>query len=142
MATSPEGIFLDSNVLMYAAGGAHPLREPCRAAMERAVKGRTRLVISSEVLQEILHRYFSIRRPEAGRRVFRTAIELADEVLPVTGGQLERALDLLLETPGLSPRDAVHVAVMEDAGIRRILSADGHFDRVTSVERVAPAAFV
>lgn len=141
MATRPEGIFLDSNILMYAAGGAHRLREPCRAALERAVRSRTRLVISAEVLQEILHRYLSLERPDAARSVFRSAVELADEVLPVTGGELERALDLLLDVPGLSPRDAVHVAVMEGAGIRRILSTDDDFDHVDTVERVPPAAF-
>jgi len=124
---------------MYAAGGPHSLREPCRAALESAVKLRISLVTDSEVLQEILYRYFSIRKPDVAREVYGAATRLCDEVLPVTETHTARALDLLLQHPRLSARDAVHVATMESRGLRRILSTDRDFDVLDWIQRVDPA---
>lgn len=134
--------FLDTNILMYAAGAEHPLREPCRQALARAVDRSASLVVDAEVLQEILHRYFAIRRPDLARTVYRATVKLVDEVLPVLESSTERALVLLEEHPGLSPRDAVHVATMEERGLTRILSTDRHFDLVERVERVEPGEFL
>ena len=131
--------FLDASVLMYAAGGPHPLREPCRVALELAVTRKTRLVTSTEILQEILYRYFSIRRPHAARTVYRTATTLCAEVLAIDVELTNRALELLLESPHLSPRDAIHVATMEAQQLRRILTTDRDFD---SIERVDPVDFI
>jgi predicted nucleic acid-binding protein len=138
-----EAYFLDANVLMYAAGGEHPLREPCRAALARAVEREVTLVLDAEVLQEILHRYFSIGRPELARAVYESAVRLSDEVLPIDEGHTARALELLLEhrTQGLTPRDAIHVATMERRGLTRLLSTDRDFDVLSQLERVDPASF-
>lgn len=138
---SADEYFLDANVLMYAAGAPHPLREPCRAALERAVNQRIPLVTDSEVLQEILYRYFAINRPDAAKVVYRSATDLCDDVLPVAEGHTSRALELLLQYPSLSPRDAVHLATIEDAGIARLLSTDRDLDAVDSVRRVDPSEF-
>lgn len=124
---------------MYAAGGEHPLREPCRAALQTAVDRRLSLVTSSEVLQEILYRYFSIGKTEVARSVYRSTTRLCDHVLAVEEKDTARALELLLRYPGSSPRDAIHVATMERAGIRRILSTDRDFDSMREVVRIDPA---
>jgi len=141
-SVGPDACFLDANVVMYAAGGAHPLRDPCRAALQRAVQARARLVTDVEVLQELLHRYFALRRPEVARTVYRSTVELCDEVLSVSEEHTARALELLLEHPRLSPRDALHVAVMERRGIRRLLSTDRDFDGLAQIDRVDPALFL
>ncbi len=137
-----DAIFLDANILMYAAGTDHPLREPCRHALERAVARRAPLVTDSEVLQEILYCYFAIRRPEVADVVYRAATRICIEVLPVAETHTARALQMLLDRTGLSPRDAIHVATMVSAGIRRILSTDTHFDGLGEVERLDPAKFL
>jgi uncharacterized protein len=124
---------------MYAAGGPHPLRDVCRASLANAVARRVSFVTDSEVLQEILYRYFSIRRPEIASVVYDVATRLCDEVLGVEEKHTSRALQLLLASPRLSPRDAVHIATMEAGGIRRILSTDRDFDDVDAIERVDPS---
>ncbi len=134
--------FLDANVLMYAAGSAHPLREPCRDALARAVDQEVSLVTDAEVLQEILHRYFSIGRPESARTIHRSAIDLCDEVLPIEERHTTRALELLLEHSALTPRDAIHVATMEYRGLELLLSTDRDFDGVTQLERIDPTSFL
>ena len=134
--------FLDANVLMYAAGSAHRLREPCREALTRAVDQEVSLITDAEVLQEILHRYFSIGRPEIARTVHQSAINLCDEVLPVEERHTTRALELLLEHRELTPRDAIHVATMEYHGLELLLSTDRDFDNLSQVERIDPTTFL
>jgi predicted nucleic acid-binding protein len=126
---------------MYTAGRPHPLREPCRQALEAALHARVRLVTDTEVLQEILYRYFSIKKPLAGKTVYRATVDMCDEILPLAEKHTARALELLLHYPLLSPRDALHIATMEDRGLRRILSTDSDFDEVKEVQRIDPAAF-
>lgn len=138
---SGDAYFLDTNILMYAAGAPHPLRDPCRQALQRAVDQRVSLMTDAEVLQEILHRYFAIRRPDAAAAVYRSAVDLCDEVVPITEKDTARALELLRTHAALTPRDAIHVATMEAAGVRRVLSADRDFDVVPSVQRVDPTEF-
>jgi uncharacterized protein len=140
-ARNEEQYFLDANVLMYAAGTEHPLREPCREALRRAVDEKKSLVTDSEVLQEILYRYFAIRRPDAAQSVYRSAIGLCDSVLPVAEPHTSRALELLLKYRDLSARDAIHIATMEAAGLRLILSTDSDFDTISEVDRIDPARF-
>ncbi len=137
----PDAMFLDANIVMYAIGTEHPLREPCRRALDLAVTQRTPLITDAEVLQEVLYRYFSIRRPEVAKVAYQAVIRLCHETLSITETHTSRALALLLQRPGLSPRDAIHVATMESAGIRRILSTDSHFDALNEVERTGPVEF-
>jgi hypothetical protein len=126
---------------MYAVGAEHPLKASCRAALKRAVDLRVRLVTDAEVLQEILYRYFSLDRPELARAVYRDTVSLCDEVMPVAEEHTARALELLFRYPRLSPRDAIHVATMEERSLRRLLSTDRDFDGLGLVERVDPARF-
>jgi len=139
--TGPDAYFLDANVVMYAAGSPHPLRADCRAALERAVQLRVSLVTSSDVLQELLYRYFSLRKPDLARTVYHSTVNLCDEILPVAEHHTARALELLLQYPQLSPRDAIHVATMEAQNLRRLLSTDRDFDALGLIERVDPSLF-
>jgi uncharacterized protein len=140
--TKPDAYFLDTNVLIYAAGGPHSLREPCRAALEAAVDRRVSLVTDSEVLQEILYRYFSLQKPDIAREVYQAATGLCDVVLPVSEQTTARARELMSRYVNLSARDAIHVASMEEGGLRQLLSTDGDFDAVEEVRRVDPSDFL
>jgi hypothetical protein len=136
-----DAYFLDANVVMYTVGAEHPLRDPCRRALRRAVDLRVPLITDAEVLQEILYRYYAIGRRETARSVYRHAVDLCDEVLPITGRGTARALELLDAHDRLTPRDAIHVATMEAAGLRCLLSTDRDFDGLAAIERIDPAAF-
>ena len=137
-----EATFLDANVVMYAAGAAHPLRKPCREALTRALERGVSLVTDAEVLQEILHHYFSLGRPEVAQTVYQSTVRLVDEVLPVDESHTSRALELLLAHNQLTPRDAVHIATMEGRELSRLLSTDRDFDGLREVERIDPAQFL
>lgn len=56
---------------------------------------------------------------------------------PVTGAEVMQEIVHRLRAPlGLSARDALHVAVMEQHGIDHILTFDTAFDRWPGIERV------
>jgi predicted nucleic acid-binding protein len=129
-------IFVDSNIPMYLVGASHPHKADAGRRLEDAIAARERLVTSAEVLQEILHRYVAIDRREAIQPAFDALLGVVDEVLDVRRRDVERARELVLGTPGLSARDALHAAVMEREGITRILSFDAGFDDLPGITRL------
>ena len=129
-------IFVDSNIPMYLVGAPHPLKDAARAVVERCVNRGERLVTSAEVMQEILHRYVAIKRPEAIQAALDVLAGIVDDVLPIEAADVNNARDVLLSRPRLSARDALHVAVMKRHGIERVMSFDAGFDEVGWMERV------
>lgn len=129
-------IFVDSNIPMYLVGAAHPHKDASRRLLEDAVSRGERLVTDAEVMQEILHRYHAIRRPDAIEPAFDALLGVVDDVYPVERDDVERAKALLLGATPLSARDAVHVAVMKRRGVSRVMSFDAGFDRVGWIERL------
>lgn len=128
-------IFLDSNVPIYLVGAAHANRDLAFAALDRLVRGGERMVTSAEVMQELLHLYSHRRALEALQQALNALKGLADEVYPVEAEDVERAHAVLRAHPGLSSRDALHVAVMQRYGVTRILSYDRDFDRIATITR-------
>lgn len=49
---------------------------------------------------------------------------------------VERAKTVVLTRPGVSARDAVHVAIMERRGTSRVLSFDRGFDAIPGIQRI------
>lgn len=130
-------LFVDANIPMYLVGSPHPNRDRAVQLLERAINTGERLVTDAEVLQEILHRYLAIGRPDAIDACLDTLRGVIDEVYAVSGDDVLTARALLGAVSGLSARDAVHAAVMHRHGVRRILSFDKGFDRLDGLQRVS-----
>lgn len=130
-------IFIDSNVPMYLIGDEHPNKDRSRRIIEDAVAAGEVVCSSAEVLQELLHRYSLIRRPEFIEPAFAAVSSLADVIYSIAPADVERARRILTTTPRLSARDALHVAVMQAHDIGRIMSFDRGFDGIPGIERVA-----
>ena len=130
-------IFVDSNIPMYLVGADHPHKLDARRALERLIAEESRLVCDAEVPQEILHRYAAIGRRDAIQPAFEALLGLVDEVFPIELTDVQRAKEVLLASPALSARDAIHVAVMERYEVEEILSFDAGFDRHPGVRRIA-----
>jgi predicted nucleic acid-binding protein len=129
-------ILVDSNVPMYLIGAAHPHKVDAQRLLERLVSDRERLVTDAEVLQEILHRYVAIDRRDAIQPAYDLVFAIVDEVLPIDRASAERAKDIVMGRRRLSARDALHIAVMEQHGIGRILSFDAGFDGLPGITRL------
>jgi predicted nucleic acid-binding protein len=130
-------ILIDSNIPMYLVGREHPNKDKARRALEEAVAAGAPLCTDAEVLQEILHRYTLVNRPDRIDPAFDSLLGVVDVVYPVERADVERARRLLRTTPRLSARDAVHLAVMQARDIGRILSFDSAFDGIPGVIRLA-----
>lgn len=132
-------IFVDANVPMYLAGRDHPHKVDAQSIVERLAGERRRLVTSSEVFQEILHRLISNDRRDKIELVFETLQAIVDQVLAVESADVFVAKDLVHAHPRLSARDAVHAAVMRRREITEILSFDRGFDAVVGITRLPGA---
>ena len=129
--------FLDSNIPMYLVGAPHPHKDGAKRWLEELVNRQERLVTDAEVLQEILHRYVSINRPDAIQPAFDVLLGLVDEVFSVDRTAVERAREIVLGRNSLSARDAIHLAVMQIHGTNRILSFDRGFDGFPGITRLS-----
>lgn len=129
-------IFIDSNIPMYLIGGAHPHKTDAQMVVERALASRERLITDAEVLQEVVHRYAAIGRRSGIADGLRVTLGLVDEVLPLESRDVLRAGEIARLPESWSARDAIHLAIMERHGIRRIMSFDADFDRWPGLSRI------
>ncbi len=129
-------ILVDSNIPMYLVGAPHPNKIAARRALEEAVAAGESLCTDAEVLQEILHRYTAIRRPDDIDPAFDALLAIVDVVYPIERSDVERARRLLRTTPTLSARDAVHIALMQGRDLDRILTFDTGFDGIPGIVRL------
>ena len=130
-------IFVDSNIPMYLVGGAHRHKDRSLVLVTGLVRDEEKLVTDIEVYQEILHRYTAIDRPDAIDPAFDVLDAIVDDVLSFGMREIQSARSIIASVPGLSARDALHVAVMRGAGITQILSFDHGFDRCDGIDRIS-----
>jgi predicted nucleic acid-binding protein len=124
---------------MYSIGSPHPLREPCKKVLEKMKSGEILSVTNTEVLQEILYRFFSIGRGTLGEIAYQSMIEFCTDIFPVRVVDTDKALEILKRVNGITSRDALHAATMMHNGIKEILSTDPHFDLIDEIKRVDPS---
>ena len=129
-------IFVDSNVPMYMVGNDPSRKIDVQRILERLASERRALVTSSEVFQELLHRYVAAGRREATQPVFDALRGVVDEVFAVEEADVLLAKDVALSHLRLSARDAVHVAVMQRRKITEVLTFDAGFDEVAGITRL------
>ena len=114
-------IFVDSNVPMSLVGEPHPNRERALEAISRLFQAKEILVTDVEVYQEILHRYSAVQRFDVLNDAFRALDRIVRTALPIHKPHVLRAREILNSVTTISARDALHLAVMEDAGVNRQL---------------------
>ena len=113
---------------MYAGGADHPLRHPCQTILRSVASGELAATTSTEVIQEILHQFLAIRRPQTGVDMANDALDMFAPVLPITHAIMRRLPTLVHRYPALSARDLLHVATCIGEGIDDIISPDRGFD--------------
>lgn len=131
-------ILVDTNIIMYAAGADHQHKRPSLRLLEQVASGEVDGIINAETLQEILHRYRSIKRWSDGRKVYDLARQIFPEVIPVTSEVLDHARRLLDTNARLMARDALHAAVVIGEGLDAICTYDRDFDNIPGIRRIEP----
>lgn len=135
-----ETYFLDVNVPMYAAGSEHNYKPACSEIMNEVVANNVKASIDTEVLQEILHRFGAINRPQEGVRMARNVQTIIPNILSINQPVIETAISLFdhYSSKGVQARDTIHAAVMIETGLTTIISTDQHFDLFEELNRVDP----
>lgn len=130
-------ILVDANIPMYLVGRDQSKKLAAAAVVDRALDDGVRLVTNVEVLQEILHRFTAIDRPEAIQPAFDAILAVVDETLAVELSDIQAAKEVVLGGYRLSARAALHIAVMRRHGIDTIMSFDRDFERYPGIRRVS-----
>ena len=128
-----EIFFIDTNILMYAVGTEHPLKKPSVEILEKISEGEIMAVTDTEVFQEIAYRYWFQKKWKVAVEILKDYQSLFHEIYPVEQQQLELYYDLLSRYSFLSPRDAIHAAVMQSNQVKKIYTADVAFARLPFV---------
>jgi predicted nucleic acid-binding protein len=155
-------VVLDANILVYHFEPHPHLGAPCTDLIERIENQTIRGFVSVHVLTDAAHRLMTLEAcstfgwPFAGiaRRLradptriaslkrFRRAIQettrLGIQVLPI-GPDLPDAAAEISQQCGLLSSDALVVVVMQRHGLTMLASNDADFDRVSAIQRFAPA---
>ena len=126
---------IDANVVIYAAGKAHPLQEEARKILERVAEGTLHANVDTEVLQEILHVYDARKERRKGFDTVDDLLALFPNPVPIGREEIEAARDLMRAYSFLGARDAIHAAVARTHDLEGIVTADKVFDRIKGVKR-------
>jgi predicted nucleic acid-binding protein len=130
--------FIDTNIFLYSVGRNHPLKAASINAFHRIRDGQITAVINTEIIQEVLYHFQSIKQLSIGIRLAKAAVSIAARILPVEEIDLSLAIELLESYPEIQTRDAFHAATMIRNGIKEIISTDPHFDLIHEIKRIDP----
>ncbi len=133
-------MLLDAAIFIYAVGGEHTLKEPCKRVLHGGVDGSFVLSASVEAIQEFVHH--RLRRTSNREYSIREGLAATESctILDFTGEVLHRSLSLIRDFPTIRGRDAVHAATALAYGIDTIVSPDRAFDGIPGLTRISPEA--
>ncbi len=135
-------MYVDSVVFMYAFGAESPWREASASFLRAAAARELAAVTSVETLQEIIHRYRSIRRFDELEAAYRGVVVSVRSIFPVTKSDVDEALELsqILLDVRVSARDLLHAAVARRHGISTVVTYDQDFETIPGIRAVTPAS--
>ncbi len=114
--------------------------EPCRALVSELAVDSGGYTIDTELLQEILHVYILRGERDRAFRSFDRLLTLFPQPIPMGGEEASIAREFLERYPALSPRDAVHAAVVFTQGLEGIVTTDAGFGQVQGLTVYDPIA--
>lgn len=122
--------FVDTSVLLHAVGGEHPLRQPSRDMIRKALKGGGVHVGAESVQEFLFHRMRVVDRSVAVRDT-QGLLEWAT-VLPFDREIAVRACQLVAEG-SIGGRDAILAATALCAGFDTLVTHDRRFGAVAGL---------
>ena len=117
-------IFVDTNVIVYAVGSEHPLLAPSVQFFREIRRNATPLVISSEVLQELLHVYQRVGRVSQWDDALALLYFFSVDIQTLTAEDVMNARLLHDRFPDLQARDLCYLAVSQRVGASSLKTFD------------------
>jgi predicted nucleic acid-binding protein len=131
-------IVLDTTVLVYATGGDHPLREPCRSLVQAVARADVEATTTVEVVQEFVHVRARRRSRTDAAALGQAFADLLEPLLVVTAAELAQGLRAFRDSERLGAFDAVLAATALAASAQALVSADRAFAGVHGLRHVLP----
>jgi len=126
---------IDTNVIVYALGKSHPLKENSRRILADVATGSLEATLDVETLQEILHLYSSRRERKKGFETVDDLLVLISSPIAIQREDIEEASKLMAQYSFLGARDAIHAAVVITHRLEGIITADRVFGRIRNLTR-------
>lgn len=117
-------IFVDTNVIMYAVGGEHPLKDQARQFFEESLEQGGRLATSAEVLQELLHAYLPVNRLQTLDAALTLAEGRIDVFWSIEPEDVRFARLLVERYAELGARDLLHLACCKRRDVEELKTFD------------------
>lgn len=136
-------IYLDTNIIIYAIENSAKYGKACKKILLDIESGKLKVCSSVLVLVEIINvltKINKILREEKDRELdIRKNID-AILSLPIVWFDLnffiiKKASEYEYKVSGV---DYIHIASMELNSIKKIVSADGEFDKIDAIKRIDP----
>jgi len=129
--------FIDSNVFFYAKMFDREYGAVCAKILDRIAKGKLEAATSTLVVIELANALRKYGLSDEVKDVVDAVFSLDIRVFDVDSLSVRNAVDIF-DKFRISPYDCVHVAVMKEAGIDNVVSADKDFDNVGWIKRLDP----
>ena len=133
---------LDTNIFLYAGGRPHPYKDPCVRLLQEAAASIGEYAIDTELLQEVLYVYGLRGERARGLIAFDELIAAFPDPIPIGRAEVVDARRLLEGQPALSPRDAIHAAVVNTQAMEGIITTDRAFQKVPGLAVFDPMDLV
>ncbi len=127
--------YLDANFFVFALLDNTKLGENARALQQEIVEGKHSTVTSSLTLDEILWVLVRNNRRELIEEAIDDIYHMPNLTVVATSAAAPKIAVKYMQKYNLKPRDAIHLAVMEELKIKEIISDDVDFDKVQGIRR-------
>jgi predicted nucleic acid-binding protein len=124
-------VFVDSWAWLGSFDRRDPYHEQAKACILSSIERKVPLVTTDHVLSETITTLFRRAKKGTESQVIKDLLEFLDvwevAVEPITPNRFAKALDLRFryeDTPEISFTDLTSMVVMQELGIREILTAD------------------
>jgi predicted nucleic acid-binding protein len=126
-------MYVDANVIIYAALDNTETGDMARELLRRVGSGKFQAAISALVVDEVLWGIQKIRGRQAAADFGRLMLSMPFSWLDASYTSIRYAVDFYKN--GLDPRDAFHAGIARDYSIHEIVSEDSHFDGLREIRR-------
>lgn len=109
---------------MYAVGREHPLRARAQKFFLDVRRRESRVVISAEVLQELMHAYVPVGRVSTLDAALELVTRTVSEIWPLEPEDVRFARALIRDHGTLGARDLLYLACCRRRGVDRIKTFD------------------
>lgn len=95
---------------------------------------------NTEVIQELIFRFSRLEKISTAYPEIKKILQSVIHILAVSKKELIQTLKLIVKLK-IDSRDAIHVSTMLNNGIKNIITADRHFDKIKGIQRIDPMDF-